>query len=135
MSLRKLCCMFAVGVFMMLLSVTAASACTDDHSSVSAEHVRNHHQVRSSIISSTSTVEHKHIASKDRLAKQPKSPIRASAMMTAVLDDDDPETEGGCIHANGCTCSGLKSHKTKCGTNGDCTSHPGLICTWGSGGS
>ncbi len=133
MSLKKLGCMFAVGVFMMLFSVTAASACTHDHSALDiGEHVGNtNHLVRSSTVSSNPIGEQKPVALKDNSAKQPKSPIRASAAMIAVQDDWEFEEEGSCIHGGGCTCSGPRSHRRGCGTNGDCHAHSGLICTWG----
>jgi hypothetical protein len=133
MSLKKLCCMFAVGVFMMLFSVMAASACTHDHSALgSGEHVGDiNHRVKSSTISSNPIGERKHVAIKDHSAKQPKSPIRANAAMTPVQDDDEPEFAGSCIHGNGCTCSGRRSHTRGCGTQGDCHAHSGLTCTWG----
>lgn len=65
MSLKKLCSVFAVGVFMILISVTTASACPHDHSALgSPEHVsKTNHRVRSSTISSP--VRAKDIALKD----------------------------------------------------------------------
>ena len=134
MSLKKLCCMFAVGMFLMLFSVTAASACAHDHSALrSGEHVGNiNHRAKSPTVSSNPIGEQKHIALKNPSAKQPKTPIRASAAMTTVQDDDGDDFgfAGSCIHGNGCTCSGPKSHKRGCGTNGDCHAHSGLTCTW-----
>ena len=132
MSFKKLCCILAVGVFMMLFSVTAASACTHDHSALgSDEHVADtNHRVKSSTISSIPIGEQKQVALKDDSSKQPKSPGRANATMTAVLEFEEFETAGSCIHGGGCTCSGRKSHTNTCGTQGDCHAHPGLICTW-----
>ena len=138
MFLNKLCCMLTVGVFMMLFSATAASACAHDHSALgSAEHISNiNHRVKSSTISSYPIEEQKSVALKDHSAKQLKSPLRASAALTAVQDDDESdEGEGSCIHGGGCTCSGSKSHIRGCGTNGDCHAHPGLVCTWAGGAS
>ena len=136
MSLKKLCCMFAVVVFMMLFSVTAASACTHDHSALGyGEHAgHTNHRVKSSTISSNLIGEQKQVALKDHSAKTLKSPIRSSATMTAMQEPNE-EGEGSCIHGNGCTCSGSKSHTRGCGTNGDCHAHPGLVCTWASGAS
>lgn len=136
MALKKLCCMFAVGVFMMLVSVTVTSACPHDHSALNAgEHVGNTNQrVKWSTISSNPAGEQKRVALKDHSARQPKSPIRANAALTALQDDDGPELEGSCIHGGGCTCSGPRSHRRGCGTQGDCHAHSGLICTWGGGG-
>jgi len=135
MSLKKLCCMFAVVVFMMLFSMTSASACTRDHSALSnGEHVGDtNHRVKSSTISSNPIGEQKQVALKDHSAKQPKSSIRARAAMPPVQDDGGSESEGSCIHGGGCTCSGRKSHTSGCGTNGDCHAHEGLICTWAGG--
>jgi|KBSSwiStaDraftv2_1062776.scaffolds.fasta_scaffold435067_2 hypothetical protein len=136
MSLKKLCCMFAVVVLMMLFSVTAASACTHDHSATdSGEHVgHTNHRVKSSTISLAPIGEHKEINLKDHTAGTLKSPIGASAAMTSMQEPDD-DGEGSCIHGNGCTCSGSRSHIRGCGTNGDCHAHPGLVCTWGGGAS
>lgn len=132
MSLKKLCCMFAVGVFMMLFSVTAASACTHDHSSLgSDEHVGDtNHRVKSSNISANPVGEQSQAAIKHDSNKRPKSTVRANADLI-TFQDDDMEFAGSCIHGNGCTCSGRKSHTSGCGTNGDCHAHSGLTCTWG----
>ena len=129
MSLKKLCCMFAAGVFMTLFSVTSASACTHDHSALGiGEHVGDtNHRVKAPTISSNLIGEKKQVALKDT---QPKSPIRASAGMTVIYDYEEFEPAGSCIHGGGCTCTGRKSHTSGCGTNGDCHAHSGLTCTW-----
>ena len=136
MSLKKLCCMFAVVVFINVFSMTAASACSHDHSAPgSGKHVgETNHRVKASTISSNLIGEQKQVALKDHSPKTLESPIRASVAMTPVQDDGE-DGEGSCIHGGGCTCSGSKSHTRGCGTNGDCHAHPGLVCTWAGGAS
>jgi len=136
MSLKKVSCMFAIGMFMILFSVKAASACAHHHLPVANnKHVGKTGEIAFQRIGiqatvSSNTRERRHLASKTVYAKLSKTviPIRAA---TVVLQDDD-EAVGSCIHSNGCTCRGHRSHTRTCGTQGDCHAHPGLICTWGA---
>ena len=144
MSLRKLTCMFAVAVCACLFSARSASACASDrphhdahdHAAASGGHLNHSHAAAHARL--RSSTEGKRVADAKAPAKGadalPSGAAKAArpAGSAAPALQDDEEYEGGCIHANGCTCSGRRSHSRYCGSgSGDCHAHPGLVCTWG----
>ena len=130
MFLKRFICMFATGVFVILMSATASLACSRDHSSGTESHVdRISHSLVAATVPMSPSTKQKQVAVKDHSKVTVKAPIKATVTLTAVQGDED--YEGGCIHANGCTCTGRRSHTNTCGTQGDCHAHSGLTCTWG----
>ena len=134
LSLAKLSWMLVFGVLITLFSHTAASACDNDRVTLNTLDHISHTESRSPTISSDRIKDQRTQWVRKNAAKGPNSLPRTNWVPALLVDDDDePELMGSCIHNNGCTCSGPKSHKRGCGTEGDCHAHPGLICTWGGG--
>ena len=145
MSVKKFFWMFAIGACLSLCSAETASACANDRLS----HDTHEHaaQAAKSIPRRTvapavalhSEPEASRPASKTVNAKPAATtpatttkPVKAATTVTLQEPFDDgwdfePEA-GSCIH--GCSCTGPRSHRRGCGTNGDCHAHEGLICTW-----
>lgn len=136
MSLKKVSCMFAIGMLMIFFSTKAASACAHHPSPVAHnEHVGEMGGNASEKIGERAadlSID-QHRRSSSELVHIKPSKTATSFKVTAVVLQDDWEEAARCIHATECTCRGRKSHRSNCGTNADCETHPGLICTWADG--
>jgi hypothetical protein len=116
-------CALAIGVFMTLFSMQAASACSQPHTLFVEEDITHNHSLA--------------IAASAFEATEQKNLTSYSTSMTSFtlanfnpIFDEEEEEGASCIHGGGCTCTGSKSHKNGCGTAGDCHAHSGLVCTW-----
>jgi hypothetical protein len=138
MSMKKVLCILASGLFMAVFSAKAVACPYDSPSSATTQQIikigGNASQIIGArAIASSDSKEQKYLAPKGTSAKRskPAPPAKAAAAVALQADDDDWSYGGSCIHANGCTCYGPRSHRRTCGTNGDCHAHSGLVCTWG----
>lgn len=140
--MKKFFWMFAIAACMSLFSAQSASGCANDdlshdtheHAAKVVKAVPQSHAATATTLNNESVPGK--LAVKNVNAKPTADAKAAKAATTttvALQDDDGFEMAGGsCIH--GCGCSGPKSHRRSCGTNGDCHGHEGLLCTWASGG-
>jgi hypothetical protein len=139
MSMKKVVCILAIGLLMAVFSAKAVACPYDSPSSATKKQVvkigGNTSQIIGAwAIASSDSKEEKYLAPKGTSAKRskPAPAARAAATVALQADDDDWASGGGCIHANGCTCYGPRSHRRTCGSAGDCHAHSGLVCTWGA---
>ncbi|MCA1564546.1 MAG: hypothetical protein LC803_02595 [Acidobacteria bacterium] len=142
MSVKKFVWMFVIGACLSLCSAETASACANDRLSHDThEHVAQ--AVKSlpqrpgapAAVALRSEPEPSTLALRTADAKPATTTKTVKAATTTAtlqetFDDgwDLEEEAGSCIH--GCSCTGPRSHRRGCGTNGDCHAHEGLICTW-----
>jgi len=124
MTVRKVLCALAAGVFISLLSTQAVSACPNEHSS----HLERKTISRTDHKSAAPPGDHKE--QKPRLSNSHTQPsTRVGSRVSVMLQGGFEEIlTGRCIH--GCPCNGFRSHRRGCGSAGDCHAHPGLLCTW-----
>ena len=143
MSVKKFFWMFAIGACLSLCSAETASACANDrlshdtheHAAPASKSVA-HKPAAVPSVALKSEPEASRAASKTVNAKPTAATpattaktVKATAATATLQGDDGFDMEAGaCIH--GCSCTGRTSHRSGCGTNGDCHAHEGLICTW-----
>lgn len=136
MTMRKMISMFAIGLFITLFSVQAASAWTQQQSRSTVQTPLD--QIGKKVLIGinapiTEAKKQRHLVfyrSYDKSSKLIGHNKPSNISLQPQGGYGDIESESTCLRDGGCTCKGITTHRTRCGGDGDCPTHTGLQCIW-----